>query len=49
MKWIWLKTVWDTYKPDYKRTLEDEFKGMTLVFKKIPDFNKRKGEYVCGY
>lgn len=39
-----------SYAPKYKKTLEeDEFKGMILVFKKFPDFKKRKDKHVCGY
>jgi hypothetical protein len=37
------------FKPEFNKPEIDEFKGMVLIFKMEPDFDKRKNMYVCGY
>jgi hypothetical protein len=37
------------YDPKYQEYMEDAFRGMLLVFRTIPDFEKRKDTDVCGY
>lgn len=43
--------VWygDPYEPKLKKAKYDEFEGMILIFRTIPDFRKRKDTDVCGY
>ncbi|SCY20874.1 metallophosphoesterase [Desulfoluna spongiiphila] len=46
----WLAETFDkTYDPEYQEYIEDDFRGMLLEFRTIPDFDKRKKTDVCGY
>jgi hypothetical protein len=38
-----------TYEPKYHEYIKDDFRGMLIEFKTIPDFDKRKDDDVCGY
>lgn len=38
-----------TYEPKYKEYQKDDFRGMLMKFRTIPDFEKRKKNNVCGY
>ncbi|MBU0992390.1 MAG: metallophosphoesterase [Proteobacteria bacterium] len=38
-----------SYDPEYEKTHIDEFDGMIIEFRTIPDFEKRKNPHVCGY
>lgn len=46
----WLAEKFDkTYDPKYQEYIKDDFRGMLLEFRIIPDFEKRKKTDVCGY
>jgi hypothetical protein len=43
------KTFEKKYDPKYQEYMKDDFRGMLLLFRTIPDFKKRKKSNVCGY
>jgi hypothetical protein len=46
----WVAEQFDkTYEPKFKEYQKDDFRGMLLQFRTIPDFKKRKKTNVCGY
>ncbi|VFQ44908.1 metallophosphoesterase [Desulfoluna butyratoxydans] len=46
----WLAEKFEkTYNPQYQEYIKDDFRGMLLEFRIIPDFEKRKDNDVCGY
>ena len=47
-KWI-VEKFNKTYEPEYKKYERDDYRGMLLKFRTIPDFDKRKDSDVCGY